>query len=144
MVREDAARATKEERAEMEEWFGVARVINARLEPRHLVSFSLFWKNAETTDPELPKLDRRTLKSAKRRNLVQKYDPWSHYAQPLLEAATLILKARKDVSFRVYLAADLDFPVKDLVRAGCEVFVMKSSSLRHNPGAMWRFLALEE
>jgi hypothetical protein len=144
MVREYSAAATKAERAELEEWFGVAQIINPRPEPRHLVSFSLFWKNRDTADPELPKLDRRTLKYAKRRNLVQKHDPWSHYVQPLLDAAKLILKTRKDVAFRVYLAADLDFLVKDLVRAGCEVFLMKSSSVRHNPGAMWRFLALEE
>jgi hypothetical protein len=34
--------------------------------------------------------------------------------------------------------------VDDLVAVGCEVMVMKGSSLRHNPGAMWRFLAFEE
>ena len=144
MVREYAAGASKAERAELDEWFGIARIINPKPDARHLVSFSLFWKNRDTADPELPKLDRRTLKNAKQRNLVQKYEPWSHYVQPLLDAATLILRARKDVSFRVYLAADMKFLVKDLVKAGCEVFLMKSSSVRHNPGAMWRFLALEE
>jgi hypothetical protein len=44
----------------------------------------------------------------------------------------------------VYLAADLEFLIPDLVIAGCEVHLMKSSSIRHNPGAMWRFLAFEE
>ena len=51
---------------------------------------------------------------------------------------------RPDVAFRVYLAADLEFLIPDLVIAGCEVHLMKSSSIRHNPGAMWRFLAFEE
>lgn len=44
---------------------------------------------------------------------------------------------------RVYLAADLEFLVDDLVAVGCDVYLMKSASIRHNPGAMWRFLALE-
>lgn len=44
---------------------------------------------------------------------------------------------------RVYLAADLEFLIEDLVAVGCEVFLMKSASIRHNPGALWRFLALE-
>ncbi len=144
MVQEYSASATKEERAELDGWFSVHEVINPRPEPHHLVSFSLFWKNRDSADPELPKLDRRTLKNARQRNLVVKHEPWSHYVEPLLDAAALILKGRRDVSFRVYLAADMQFLVKDLVKAGCEVFLMKSSSVRHNPGAMWRFLALEE
>ena len=144
MVREYASGASKEERAELDEWFAVDQVINPTPGTRHLVSFSLFWKNRENADPDLPKLTRRTLKQAKRRGLVQKYDPWEHYVQPLLDGATLILRSLNDVAFRVYLAADMKFLVKDLVQAGCEVYLMKSSSLRHNPGAMWRFLALEE
>ena len=63
---------------------------------------------------------------------------------PLLEGAALLKKARPDAVFRVYLAADLKFLIRDLVAVGCEVMLMKSSSIRHNPGAMWRFLAFEE
>jgi hypothetical protein len=144
MVREYSAGATKEERAELEEWFGVQKVINPTPGPRHLVSFSLFWKNRTAAEPDLPPLNRNLLETASRRGLVSKYDPWSHYVEPLLDTAGLVLKAREDVAFRVYLAADLEFLVKDLVRVGCEVCLMKSSSVRHNPGAMWRFLALEE
>jgi hypothetical protein len=38
----------------------------------------------------------------------------------------------------------LEFLIEDLVAAGCEVRLMKSNSIRHNPGAMWRFLALAD
>jgi hypothetical protein len=144
MVREYEAGVSKAERAELDAWFSVQEVINPKLGTRHLVSFSLFWKNRESADPELPKLDRRTLKHARHRGLVQRYEPWSHYVQPLLDGATLILRGRSDVAFRVYLAADMKFLAKDLVKAGCEVYLMKSSSVRHNPGAMWRFLAFAE
>lgn len=134
MVREHSTAASKAEKAELEEWFGVQEIINPTPGPQNLVSFSLFWKNRESTDPELPTLDRPTLKDARQRGLVQRYDPWSHYVQPLLDGATLILRNRRDVAFRVYLAADLKFLAKDLVEAGCEVYLMKGSSLRHNPG----------
>lgn len=109
-----------------------------------MVSFSLFWKHAYQDDPDLPDLNRRTLKAARKRGLVKRYEPWSHYVQPILDSAPHILQRKPEVSFRVYLARDLKFLVKDLVKAGCEVRLMKSSSIRHNPGAMWRYLALEE
>ncbi len=75
--------------------------------------------------------------------LISRYAPWDHYAMPLLEGAVLLSEARPAVVPRVYLAADLEFLLEDLVAVGCEVFLMKSASIRHNPGAMWRFLALE-
>jgi hypothetical protein len=37
----------------------------------------------------------------------------------------------------------MEFLVPDLVEQDCEVHLMKSSSVRHSPEAMWRFLALE-
>ena len=144
MVGQFETEATEAERAELDGWFSVARVINPQPLTRHIVSTSLFWKNPRKDDPDLPSLDRKALKHAKRRGLVRRFDPWPHYVEPLLAGARQILESRSDVVFRVYLAADLDFLVKDLVKAGCEVRLMKSSSVRHNPGAMWRFLALEE
>jgi hypothetical protein len=42
------------------------------------------------------------------------------------------------------LAADLEFLVPDLLLAGCEIYLMQTSSLAHNPGALWRYLAFEE
>jgi glycosyltransferase involved in cell wall biosynthesis len=73
-----------------------------------------------------------------------RFDPWSHYVEPLIRGAYWLQKHRKEAVFRVYLAADMRFLVPDLVAAGCEVFLMKSNSLAHNPGAMWRFLAFED
>lgn len=54
-----------------------------------------------------------------------------------------LAKLRSEIIFRGYLAADMEFLVPDLVEQDCEVHLMKSSSVRHSPEAMWRFLALE-
>jgi hypothetical protein len=135
--------ATPAERAELDGWFAVERVIN-RSNARHLVVFSLFWKNTCSEDPDLPPLNRETLMRAAELGLVTRFAPWEHYIQPLLNGAQRLRELRSDVAFRIYLAADLHFLIQDFTALGCEVVLMKSSSVRHNPGAMWRFLALEE
>jgi hypothetical protein len=127
----------------LHEWFSVARTINSQT-GKHLIATSLFWKNVGSGDEELPKPTRELMLNAKELGLVSRYAPWDHYVQPLLDGAAILKKARPDVVFRVYLAADLEFLIPDLVKAGCEVKLMLSSSIRHNPGALWRFLALEE
>lgn len=144
MVEQYEAESTSGKRTELDGWFSIQKIINPQPHVRHVVSTSLFWKNPRQDDPDLPSLDRKTLKHAKRGGLVRRYEPWSHYVEPLLAGARQILEKRTDVVFRVYLAADLEFLVKDLVKTGCEVRLMESSSVHHNPGAMWRFLALEE
>lgn len=135
--------ATAGEMAELEDWFGVDRTINAR-ESRHVVSASLFWKNCKPWQPELPPVTRELMMNAVELGLVSRYAPWDHYVQPLLDGAAILARERPDVVFRVYLAADLDFLIPDLVEAGCEIKLMRSSSIRHNPGALWRFLAFAE
>ena len=134
---------TKAEKAQYEAWFGIDRIINPQ-QTKHTVCFSLFWKNIHSEDPELPVPNRDILRHAQARGIVKRFAPWEHYIQPLLEGAKKVKKARKDTSFRIYLAADLVFLINDFTRLGCEVRLMKSSSLRHNPGAMWRYLALDE
>ena len=108
-----------------------------------MVAASLFWKNSQADEPDLPPLTRELLKNAGKLGLVKRFDPWPHYVQPLLDGAEKLALARPEIVFRVYLAADLEFLIEDFVEFICEVQVMKSSSIRHNPGAMWRFLALE-
>ncbi len=137
------AGVTPDERTEYDAWFAVDRVIN-RSKARHLVVFSLFWKNTKASEPDLPPLDRETLMKAEEKGLVERFAPWGHYVQPLLDGAKRMREKRPDVGFRIYLAADLHFLIEDFTALGCEVCLMRTSSLRHNPGAMWRFLALEE
>jgi len=135
-----------EEKKEFAEWFGVQKVYNPRTTDdasQHVVAASLFWKNTRSEEPELPPLTRELLLDAKKYGLVRRFEPWSHYVQPLLDSAEQLAKARPDVVFRVYLAADMGFLIPDFVERACEVHLMQSSSIRHNPGAMWRFLALE-
>lgn len=135
--------ATESEKREYDEWFAVDRVVNRRESP-HVAAFSLFWKHINQDDGELPSIDREVLTSAEERGLVKRFPPWEHYVEPLLEGARRIRSVRPEVAIRVYLAADMSFLTDELTAEGCEVYLMKSSSIRHNPGAMWRFLALEE
>ncbi len=137
------ADAPKKFRREAAEWFAEQRTINPR-PTRHIVSVSLFWKNLRSHQPDIVIRDRADFMAAGKSRKLLRFEPWSTYVRPVLEGAYRLHAARKDVAFRVYLAADMAFLVEDLVAAGCEVRLMKSSSIRHNPGAMWRFLALAE
>ena len=137
------AEASKKFRKETAGWFAEQRTINPRT-VRHIVSVSLFWKNIRSHQPDIVIRDRADFMSAEQGGRLLRFEPWSAYVKPVLEGAYRLHAVREDVAFRVYLAADLEFLVEDLVAAGCEVRLMKSSSIRHNPGAMWRFLALAE
>lgn len=130
------------ERSELDDWCAVDRRINER-PARHRVAASLFWKNLRAEEGDLTVASREQMMNADKLGLISRHAPWEHYVTPLLKGAALLREARPEVVLRVYLAADLEFLVEDLVAAGCEVFLMMSSSIRHNPGAMWRFLALE-
>ncbi len=133
---------SQSERAELEGWCAVSRRINER-PALHRVAVSLFWKNLDAEEEELTVVSRQQMMDAAKLGLISRYAPWDHYVKPLLKGARILRKARPEVVLRVYLAADLEFLIEDLVAAGCEVFLMQSASIRHNPGAMWRFLALE-
>ena len=135
--------ASVEEMALLDDWFGVAEHVNPR-QGKHIVSASLFWKPAGSGEPEYPALTLEILKDPGAHGIVPRFPPWEHYVLPLLNGAKSLREERPDVVFRVYLANDLAFLAGELVEAGCEVMIMKSNSLRHNPGAMWRFLAMEE
>ena len=143
MVEEYEKLATEAEKSELETLYGVERIFNAQ-DQSHVVSFSLFWKPVRSTDPQLPKPTRERMKNAKQLGLVHRFDPWEHYVEPLLRETPNLREQFPHVSFRVYLALDLDFLIPDLVEAGCEVHWMKGSSIYLAPGSLWRFLPFEE
>jgi hypothetical protein len=142
------------EREEFEEWFGVQeehRTSNTQLETttenagkRHIVSVSLFWKHVSAGDPELPVPTRELLIDARRLGLVKRFSPWECYIEPLFLHSMEMMRRHPEVTFRVYLASDLDFLAEELVELGWEVCRMKSPSIRYCPGGFWRFLALDE
>lgn len=142
MVEEFAEKASGEDKAELEEFHGVAEVIKPRDKPQ-VVSCSLFWKNVRTSDPNLPEPTAERMKRARELGLAPRHDPWEHYVIPLLREAPILREKMPDVAFRVHLAKDLAFLIPDLVTAGCEVALMKGSSVRMAPGALWRYLPLE-
>jgi hypothetical protein len=134
--------ATASERAELEDWLGVAKVHNRQPGKRHVVSMALFWKHVNADHPELATPNRHRLLHSRRLGLVQRFDPYESYVEPLLRHGPDLTAAHPGVCFRVYLAGDLDFLRPELVTAGVEVRVMKSSSVRCCPGGFWRFPAL--
>ncbi len=137
---------SESEREELAHFFRIASWHNkVESAPAHLVAASLFWKPAESGDADFPELTRDVLADPSAYGITARIgNPWEHYVAPLILGARDLKLQRPDVAFRVYLANDLEFLVPYLVQVGCEVALMESSSLRHNPGAMWRFLAMEE
>lgn len=144
MVEEYERTAPENERNELAELFGVARWYNRRREPEHVVSTSLFWKNAKQGSSPLPVPTKELMVNALEKGLVERFAPWPHYVEPVLQAAAMLSMTNPEAVIRVYLAADLEFVIPELIAAGCEVALMRHSSISHNPGAMWRYLALED
>ncbi len=142
MVDEFLELATAAEKAELEEWYGVKEVFNARPEKGHVLAFSLFWKPSAASKKEYPTPTREILMNAGELGLELRFEPWSHYIEPALKAVPGILEEHPDVTVRVYLAADLEFLIEDFVDAGCEVCLMRHPSIAHAPGVAWRLLAL--
>jgi hypothetical protein len=143
MVERYQNKATDEERLLLGNLFGVAEIFN-RQQAAHLASTSLFWKPAWQADTDYPTPTKELMQDPRKAGLTTRIaNPWEHYVEPLLRTAVELGKKRPDVVVRVHLANDLSFVSDELVQAGCEVYLMKSSSLRASPGAMWRFLAME-
>jgi hypothetical protein len=143
MVEDFEKLATEAEKLELETFHGVDKVFNAQDKP-HIVSVSLFWKHVRESDPDLPEPTRELMMNAKQLGLVRRFSPWETYVEPLLHHVPTLREQYPDVAFRVYLARDLEFLIVDLLQAGCEVFWMKSSSIRLVPGSLWRLLPFEE
>jgi len=131
-----------DEKKEIEDYFAVEDVIHRR-ESEQVIATSLFWKNVDVGDPDLPTPTLHLLQNAKQLGLSKRFDPWKHYVLPLVRGARKLAQQRPEATVRVYLARDLDFLIP-MLQEDCEVHLMRHSSLKHNPGAMWRFLAMED
>jgi hypothetical protein len=133
--------ATAEEKLQLEEWYGVKETFNIK-DTKHLVSVSLFGKPAKSLAPAHPNPTRDALSPRHEANAPS--EPWERHIQPILETVPALLSKFNDTAVRVYLAADMDFLIPDLLQAGCEVCLMKHPSLAHAPGTAWRTLAFAE
>ncbi|MEN8737050.1 MAG: hypothetical protein ABF337_07345 [Akkermansiaceae bacterium] len=144
MVKSYCAEATEKERSILDQYFSIEEKYNMR-ESKHVVATSLFWKPASDDEVSYPLPSREVMKAPEEYGLSSRFkNPWKHYVEPIFGAAKHLAQIRPDLVYRVYLANDLEFLIPELTGAGCEVYLMKSSSILHNPGAMWRFLAMEE
>lgn len=136
--------ATPTEKAQLEEWYGVDRILNPRPEATEIVSVSLFWKPVSADHESYPVPTREILQNAVELGFATRFNPWDHYILPLIEITPQIVDEHPAVSIRVYLAKDLEFLAEDLIAAGNEVYLMKSSSINFAPGGLWRFLPFSE
>ena len=139
LVSEYQQRATKAERREAKEWFRVERVVNAQ-SGAHIVPYALYRQPLRKHEPDFTPATPASIRKG------SKGAPafYKHQVAPMLRGAKAIRKARPEVVVRVYLAKDSEFLADELAAAGCEICVMATSSLRHAPGALWRFLPLGE
>ncbi len=136
--------SSPQEKLELQKHFAIQEIHNQR-KVDHVVATSLFWKPANVGESPYPVPTRELMQNPEGLGLASRFkNPWSHYVAPVFEAVRHLSKIRPDLVYRVYLANDLSFLIPELVEAGCEVYLMESSSVAHNPGAMWRFLAMEE
>lgn len=143
MLEDYQRRVSAQEKEALRQHFAVSSVHHAK-PAAHVVATSLFWKPVRQADPDYPRPNRKVMQSPEDFGLFSRFEnPWEHYVIPLLTTARTLHQERPDLTLRVYLANDLAFLIGDLTDARCEVHLMKSSSLRHNPGEMWRFLAMD-
>ena len=144
MVERYQQETSTQDKEAMSGHFAVAAIHNQR-KSHHVVATSLFWKPAAVDEPDYPIPTRELMQDAEGYAPSSRFkNPWKHYVEPVFGAVRHLSEIRPELVYRVYLANDLSFLIPDLVEAGCEVYLMKTSSIRHNPGAMWRFLAMEE
>jgi glycosyltransferase involved in cell wall biosynthesis len=144
MVAAYVAEASEVDKARVGEMFATEAVHN-RQGNAHVLSTSLFWKPEVANEEDFPVPTKEVMQDPAGNVLRSRFaNPWQHYVAPVMDMAANLRSKGDEVTLRVYLAQDLDFLIPELVEAGCEVHLMKSSSVRHNPGAMWRFLAMED
>ena len=142
-VREFHEKATAAEKIELASFFEVEQVFNQR-DSQEIVSISLFFKPYKTDKVQFPQLTEEVLRNARKLGLVERYEPWNHYVQAILDGAERLHRKAPEVTLRIYLANDLSFMLPHLLERHCEVFLMAHSSISMQPGMMWRFLAFEE
>jgi len=126
--------ASEREKRAMADLFAVESIHNEK-KVGHVVATSLFWKPACLGEADFPTPSKAVMENPGKHGLSSRFkNPWEHYVEPVFEATRHLAIIRPDLVYRVYLANDLSFLIPELVAAGCEVYLMKSSSLLHNPG----------
>ncbi len=144
MIEDYQARASAQEKETLRQYFALASIHHQK-PAHHVVATSLFWKPAHEGGQDYPEPTRELMKNPQNEGLDSLFkNPWEYYVEPIFRTARQLAETRPDLTYRVYLANDLAFLIPELGEAGCEVYLMESSSILHNPGAMWRFLAMEE
>jgi hypothetical protein len=124
-----------DEHQRLSSYFKIKKTINSQSKQK-LVAYSLFWKPQEIVNQSTV----HELRFWKDREC----SFFDKYVSPLIKSIQYYLKHESKTKVRIYLAADLEFLIDQLLFPNVEIFLMESSSIGHSPGAMWRFLAISD
>ena len=136
LLQDYATRSTPRDRRLLSAFTEVLELRNYQDKP-HIVSVSINWMPAS-----LPK-NGVAPRIEDLRSTPEGVDLYRRFLKPVLNASRRLQKTGRDVCIRVYMSSELAFLVPKLVKAGCEVAIMKTSG-RLGESSLWRFLALEE
>lgn len=133
-----------EEKERLDSYFRVQKVFN--LQPgnqKRVLAYSLFMKFAFQEYGE-PVVNRESIYM---KDCRYKGTSWyERYAERLISNIENVQVFYPNWIVRIYLSNDLAFLIDDVFSKYpyVEVFLMESSSIAHNPGAMWRFLVYDD
>lgn len=132
-----------EMKEELDHMFKIEKVYHLKDTPnKKIISYSLFWKATNLAMPQ-PVVNKNTIHE-KKHGVKKNSTFYATYVHPLLNQLKVYKKDFPDWTARLYLANDLQFLLPLFLDLEVEIFVMASSSVRASPGAMWRFLALDD
>lgn len=129
---------------ELDAMFKIKKKYNVKKQKnKRVLAYSLFWKAplAHATSPQTINGD--TIHQAAS-TIKGGGSFYSKYVGPLIKQLRIFRHFFPGWIARVYLAEDLEFLLPMLIKPDVEVFVMASNSLAASPGAMWRFLVLDD
>lgn len=136
--------AHPEMQAELDFLFQIKKAFNVKKSlHKKIIAYSLFWK-APYPGIAQPAI---TPDSMYDKNLHVKKCNSSFYDvffEPLLKQLKTYKNYYPDWTARIYLAHDLEFLLPQLLTYDVEIFLMASSSLYAQPGALWRFLVFDD
>lgn len=133
-----------EEQEELNEMFRVQKIYNPiGNSHKKVVSFSLFWK-APYPDEFAPVITEYSVFNEIVQFSRKKCSFYEKYVSPMVQNIQRHHELHPNWVFRIYLASDLEFLVPKILEPHIEIYLMSSSSIYHNPGAMWRFLVFDD
>ncbi len=136
--------ANPEKQEELNHHFHIKKIYGARPDNnKYITSYSLFWKSTHTSLPQ-PLVNEESIHEIRTFSRATS-SFYNYYVAPMIQTIKKRAQLHPKWVPRIYLAADLEFMVPHLQeQTKAEIYLMASSSIAHNPGALWRFLAFDD